>query len=181
MSAAADRDHGTTMDRIGLGLAALIYVAGLVVVGMTIGRGPAVSPTATAPATVTAPAPDTPQPPPLARHEISFPLKPAEGFEFKYRLDKGGSMVYTWSASGPVKFEFHGEPDGARAGYADTYREGESQSGSGLFVAPTRGIHGWYWENTGQAPVTVTLKSSGFYTAALELRPTGPVEHRLER
>lgn len=175
----------TLTDKLGLGLAMLVYVSGVLLVvaaptnQATTQSSPA--PTAATGSPTLAVSPDTPQSVPPARHSVSFPLKPTEGFEFKYRLDKGAAMVYSWSASGPVKFELHGEPDGARAGYADTYRTGEDRSAAGLFIAPTRGIHGWYWENPGPTPVNVTLTTSGFYTAALELRPTGTVEHRLER
>jgi hypothetical protein len=179
-------DHNvTTADRVGLGLAALIYAAGLTVAWLAWPVGQTASPIQVAAAdredtAPSIPQPDTVQSVPLARHEISFPLEPTRGIEFKYRLDKGAGMAYEWSATGTVKFEFHGEPDGAPAGYADTYRVGEERSGAGIFVAPSRGIHGWYWENAGQAPVTVTLKSSGFYSAGIEFRPTGPVEVPLE-
>jgi hypothetical protein len=37
------------------------------------------------------------------------------------------------------------------------------------------GIHGWFWENTTDAPVTVTLKSAGFYSLAHEFRGGGVV------
>jgi hypothetical protein len=176
----------TAADRVGLGLAALIYAAGLTAAWLAWPAGPTASPIPAATAdggADTAPSalqPDTGQSVPLARHEISFPLEPSRGIEFKYRLDKGAGMVYEWSATGAVKFEFHGEPDGAPAGFADTYRVGEERSGAGVFMAPSRGIHGWYWENAGQTPVTVTLKSSGFYSAGIEFRSTGLVEHPLE-
>ncbi len=41
---------------------------------------------------------------------------------------------------------------------------------AGPFVAPTPGVHGWFWENPGAGRVTVTLKTSGFYTASTEYR-----------
>ena len=40
-----------------------------------------------------------------------FRLTPGRGVEFKYHMQKGAVMVYSWKASGKVMFEFHGEPD----------------------------------------------------------------------
>jgi hypothetical protein len=36
-------------------------------------------------------------------------------------------------------------------------------AGAGTFVAPSTGIHGWFWENQSLEPVTIKLVSSGFY------------------
>src|SRR5262249_3387974 len=38
-------------------------------------------------------------------------LTPGHGVEFKYHMQKGAVMVYSWKASGKLMFEFHGEPD----------------------------------------------------------------------
>ena len=43
--------------------------------------------------------------------------------EYKYRLDKGEALLYSWKATAPVNFEFHAEPDGAPRGYAAELRE----------------------------------------------------------
>ena len=184
----SDADHNvTTADRIGLGLAALIFAAGLTAVWAARPSTTPTPPSLQAATTdisgspSTALGPDTRQTAPLARHQISFPLEPGKGIELKYRLDKGAGMVYEWSASGPVKFDFHGEAEEAPVGPAATYRAGEERTAAGVFVAPARGIHGWYWENAGQTPVTVSLTSSGFYTAALEFTSTGTIEHPLQR
>lgn len=111
----------------------------------------------------------------LQQETVEFALAPGEFVEYKYRLEKGESLLYTWQASTAVNVEFHAEPDGAPKGYAESY---EKQSGvpsaSGTLLAPFAGIHGWYWENTSQAPATVTLTSSGFYTLAHEFRKDKP-------
>jgi hypothetical protein len=86
-------------------------------------------------------------------------LRPKEGIEYKYEMEKGAIMVYSWKASGgKVNHEFHGEPEGAPREYADTYlkEDGVDQS-HGTFMAPSSGIHGWFWENTGEGDVTVFL------------------------
>ena len=45
-----------------------------------------------------------------------FTLGPYEYVEYKYRLEKGATMLYSWSASAPVKHDFHGDPDDKSAG-----------------------------------------------------------------
>ena len=97
-------------------------------------------------------------------------LRPGEGMEIKYHLPKGGGLVYSWTATDTVGYEFHTEPDknppNTRIGYYESYdldrKVGKKQS-HGVFVAPHTGIHGWFWENTTQKEVTLNLVSSGYY------------------
>jgi hypothetical protein len=111
--------------------------------------------------------------------EVEFKLRPLEGFEYKYRIEKGGGMVYAWKASGHVRYEFHGEPDGAGLGVAESYDKQEGDHASGTFTAPTSGIHGWFWENTSDAPITIALSSAGFYSGAIEFRQKyDPIKHK---
>ena len=93
-------------------------------------------------------------------------LYPAEWVEYFYRLDEGSSMVFTWDATGPVSYNFHAAPDGAPAGYAESFDAQESEQGHGTYTAPFSGIHGWYWENVGTEEITLTLTTAGFYTSA---------------
>lgn len=113
---------------------------------------------------------NTPQPGALAQDTFTVELRPFEGVEYKYRVEQGGSMVYMWTASSDVGYDFHGEPDGAPARYSESYGKGEGRTARGVFIAPTPGIHGWFWENPGARRVTITLKTSGFYTASTEYR-----------
>lgn len=106
----------------------------------------------------------------LAADTFTVELRPFEGVEYKYRVEQGGSMVYSWIASGDVGFDFHGEPDGAPAKYSESYGKGEARAGRGVFIAPAPGVHGWFWENTGSGRVTITLTTSGFYSASTEYR-----------
>ena len=107
-----------------------------------------------------------------------FTLGPTEAFEYKYRIEQGGGMVYTWRATGTMKYEFHGDPDGIGAKVL-SYQKGEADFGSGSFIAPASGIHGWYWENTGSTEATITLTSAGFYSSGVEMRPTwDPMKHK---
>ncbi len=44
--------------------------------------------------------------------------------EYKYRLEKGEALLYSWTATAPVNVELHAEPDGAPRGYAQSYEKG---------------------------------------------------------
>jgi hypothetical protein len=97
-------------------------------------------------------------------------LMPGEGVEIKYHMQKGAGMVYSWKATGPVAFEFHGEPDNKpNKDYFESY-ELNDQAGSdhsnGSFTAPSTGIHGWFWENKGTKEVQIHLVTAGFYDNA---------------
>jgi hypothetical protein len=109
-------------------------------------------------------------------------IEPRQGMEFKYRMEKGATLVYTWDAPTKVRYEFHGEPEGSARGTYESYAIDDKdgmERGSGSFVAPFTGIHGWYWENTSDKPITVRLTSAGFYTGGKEFRKKGSVTHQL--
>jgi len=110
---------------------------------------------------------------------VDFKVGPREGMEYKYRLDKGEALLFSWKATGPVSYEFHAEPDGAPRGYAQSYEKGDGKSeASGTLTAPFPGIHGWYWENKSDKEITVTLTSAGFYNLAHEFRTGQPVKNK---
>jgi hypothetical protein len=111
---------------------------------------------------------------PFAHDTVDFVLGPREGIEYKYRLEKGEALLYSWKATAAVNYELHAEPDGGPRGYAQSYEKKDAtREASGTLTAPFSGIHGWFWENTTDQPVTVTLRSSGFYNLAHEFRSTG--------
>jgi len=64
----------------------------------------------------------------------------------------------------------YGDPDVKPAGregtdYYESYlldTAGKDQ-GHGTFLAPSQGIHGWFWENKGTTPVKLKLVTAGFY------------------
>jgi hypothetical protein len=106
-------------------------------------------------------------------------LVPGQGVEIKYHMPKGGVMVYSWKASGKVLFEFHGEPDQKpNPDYYDSYelddKIGKDQS-HGSFIAPSTGIHGWFWENKGEQNVEIRLTVAGFFDSA-KMFAGGPPE-----
>ena len=111
---------------------------------------------------------------PFQRETVEFAIAPGEGMEYKYRLEKGESLLYSWKATAAVNYELHAEPDGGPRGYAQSYEKRDAtQEASGTLTAPFSGIHGWFWENKTGQPVTVTLQSAGFYNLAHEFRGTG--------
>ena len=109
----------------------------------------------------------------------TFELGPYEFVEYKYRLEQGGSMVYSWSATGPVIYDFHSEPDGAPKGYAESFDKSQTAEAHGTYTAPFPGIHGWFWENPGARVVTIKLTTAGFYSAAQEFRDNDSSFHTL--
>jgi len=105
-------------------------------------------------------------------------LAPGEGMEIKYNMKRGAGLVYSWMASAPLMYEFHGEPDKKPEGrggtdYYESYDLDDKKGadhGHGTFLAPSTGIHGWFWENKSDKPVTMTLVSSGFYDFIIQNR-----------
>lgn len=102
----------------------------------------------------------------LANDEFRIELRPFDSVEYKYRLEAQAALVYEWTASAPVEFDFHGEPDGA-GGAAESYATGSGTSARGTFTAGKPGIHGWYWNNRTTGRVTVTLRTAGFYSRSI--------------
>jgi hypothetical protein len=99
-------------------------------------------------------------------------LPPYEYLEYKYQLEQGAAMQYSWVASAPLAQDFHGERASATADVPkeESYDKEDRRQAHGAFTAPFSGIHGWYWENPGGEPITIRLTTSGFYSAAVEIR-----------
>ena len=101
--------------------------------------------------------------------KVDIELVGREELEYKAKLAKGEPLLYEWSTvGGPVYFEFHGEPTEGKwpEGFYQSYQIGESsESEAGSFVAPFTGVHGWYWRNPSDQPITITLHAAGYYTS----------------
>jgi hypothetical protein len=101
-------------------------------------------------------------------------LGPGEGMEIKYHMQKGGGMVYSWSANRTVLYELHGEPDVKPANAGDDYYESYEKDDAGkreshgTFTSPSTGIQGWFWDNESDGPVTIKLATAGFYDYILQ-------------
>lgn len=99
-------------------------------------------------------------------------LAPYDYVEYKYHLELGATMLYSWTSNAPLIHDFHGERADTAKGVPaeESFDKQNRRQASGSFAAPFAGIHGWYWENPGGEPITIRLTSSGFYGSALEIR-----------
>ena len=101
----------------------------------------------------------------LRSDEMTLNLEPHSGQEVKAHMQAGASYVFEWSSEGgPVKVDMHGEKVNAPEGEFTSYwEERELTGGKGSFTAPFEGTHGWYFRNKGDTPVTVKVRTTGFY------------------
>jgi len=88
-----------------------------------------------------------------------------KGVEYKFYLEQHGGMTYEWQTQDgmPLYFDFHGEPEGDTTGYFESYTITTANEVKGSIVTPFAGSHGWYWKNTTETPVILTLKTTGNY------------------
>lgn len=91
--------------------------------------------------------------------------------EYKVRMAKDATLTYAWEvigASDPRDFRFdqhgHTTPQPGEAMTVATYRQGFGLKQQGALTAPFDGIQGWQFSNSGDRPVVVRLRLSGFYT-----------------
>ena len=80
-------------------------------------------------------------------------------------MRRGDQLTYTWTADqGELFFDFHGEPEGAASDVFTSFEKGTLATAKGDHDAPFTGTHGWYWKNRTDAPITLTLHTSGVYS-----------------
>ncbi|MBF8268750.1 MAG: hypothetical protein HW386_459 [Gammaproteobacteria bacterium] len=106
---------------------------------------------------------------PFRIETIEIPMQGDEELEYKFDMQKGQMLMYTWSSgTTEMYFEFHAEPTEGDypEDYFMSYQIGDgSTGGNGTLVAPFTGKHGWYFLNLTENPVTVKLEVSGYYTS----------------
>lgn len=97
--------------------------------------------------------------------EAEFVLEPFQSLEYKYLMDLGNTLVFSWQADGELYFDLHAEnftvPDGEAS-----YAQGSSKQQMGSYDAAFNGMHGWFWENRTFQTVTLRIKTSGFYVSS---------------
>jgi len=87
------------------------------------------------------------------------------GIEYKLNMDQFRKLTYDWKTDGPdLYFDLHGEPKGDTTGYYESYAIATLTGMEGSFTTPFAGTHGWYWKNSTNQAVTVTLNVKGTYT-----------------
>lgn len=95
---------------------------------------------------------------------VTIVIPPQKGLEYKFYMERDYALDYSWATDGkPIYFDFHGEPKGAKDGYFKSYATATYSKGSGSLMAPFEGIHGWYWENGTDQPITIVLNTKGVY------------------
>jgi hypothetical protein len=117
--------------------------------------------------------PLTPRPSGYKVDAIDLTLIPGQTVEYKFRLDKGAVMVYSWKVveGANVKFDFHTVPDGKPISASQRMEAAEKNQAHGVYVAPYPGLHGWWWENSSNDIVTIRINASGFFTEAVMYAP----------
>jgi len=101
---------------------------------------------------------------PFTESETTIEVPANRGIEYKFLMQQFGKITYQWSTPGtPLYFDFHGEPEGDTTGYFESYTIATTHEMEGSMTVPFNGSHGWFWKNTTDEPVIVTLKTSGNY------------------
>ncbi|MDP2380895.1 MAG: hypothetical protein Q8M35_10525 [Pseudohongiella sp.] len=104
--------------------------------------------------------------------EVEFILEPFQSLEYKYLMDLGNALVFSWSADGDLYFDLHAENITVEDA-EESYAQGVASQQMGAYEAAFNGMHGWFWENRGFETVTIRLKTSGFFVNATEFRGGG--------
>ncbi|UJF21117.1 hypothetical protein [Shewanella sp. OMA3-2] len=95
---------------------------------------------------------------------IDIVIPANKGLEYKLLVNEHGHFEYEWKTDGnALYFDFHGEPQGDTSGYYESYAITTATEMKGSLTTPFAGNHGWYWKNTTNEPVTVTLNTKGTY------------------
>lgn len=139
--------------------------AALGLTGMVAAKADAPAPATAAPVAALPAKADIARTAPWRQDDMTITLAPHSGQEIKAHMAAGDSFVFAWeSKGGPVKVDMHGEKANAVEGEFTSYWEEREMTGAqGSFTAPYAGKHGWYWRNKGDTPVTVTVRTTGFY------------------
>lgn len=100
------------------------------------------------------------------RDSMTVTIAPAKRIEVKLVMKKGEKATFEWTTNGAeVGYNLHGEVPTDPSVKAHIYQRGSSKGERGSIEAVFDGVHGWSWRNTGEQPVTVTVKASGQFSA----------------
>lgn len=104
----------------------------------------------------------------LREDSIQMTVPAGKGIEYKTYMLKQGQMKYEWKTNKGILFsDFHGEvaqETPAKDVYYESYTLVYSNNVAGTFLAPYEGKHGWYFKNTSNDDITVTLRLKGQYS-----------------
>jgi len=98
------------------------------------------------------------------KDSISISIPPRGEKEYKFNIEKGATLQYTWKTDGSELFyDLHGEPAGDTSGYFKSFEKSTESQSNGSFTTDFTGPHGWYWKNNTPFVVTIALKTQGEY------------------
>jgi hypothetical protein len=106
-----------------------------------------------------------PEPMTYREDRITLTIQPRDGVEYKFKINEGSSMLYSWSADGELDYDFHGDTVGTENPDSTpvSYEKKIAEEAHGSFVTPFTGRYGWWWANYTDKPIQVTLETAGFY------------------
>ncbi len=99
-------------------------------------------------------------------NEATIIVKANKSLEYKFKINQFDKLTYEWKASAALHYDFHGDPEAKNKypqGYFESYAIGNSNHVKGKITLPYRGSHGWYWKNTSDKDITITLSTKGKY------------------
>ncbi len=98
------------------------------------------------------------------KNEETIIVPANQGVEYKFQMQQHSNLTYHWQTEGEViYFDFHGEPKGDTTGYFESYSIAITNEVKGSMTMPFEGVHGWYWKNTSDKAIKVTLATQGVY------------------
>lgn len=114
---------------------------------------------------VSMPSQETSEKSSVATETIKVIVPAGRGVEYKFTMEQFQKLEYQWiTDSGPLYFDLHGEPEGDTTGYFESYAIAILAEMKGSFTTPFAGVHGWYWKNSSESPITVQLIVKGDYS-----------------
>ncbi len=99
---------------------------------------------------------------PVREDTKTFTLGNRQSIEWKFALDKDAVFQYSWSATRPVFFDFHGDYGDGTDDFV-SHKSATLASDQDTFKVPFNGRHGWFWSNGNAQSVTITLTTKGPY------------------
>jgi hypothetical protein len=101
---------------------------------------------------------------PKQKNVVTVTVPPRKGVEYKFSMNQYAQMDFNWTTDGEaLYFDFHGEPKGDTTGYFKSYTITTAKEVKGSITVPFDGVHGWYWKNTSNKTIIVTLETEGVY------------------
>lgn len=94
---------------------------------------------------------------------VSITIGPGRGLEYKFQMEPNATLTYSWTSSAPVYWDLHAEEAGHDPEDFTRLAEGTSRNEGGSFTATFAGRYGWYFQNRGPEPLTVSLTTRGEY------------------